>query len=675
MRVASLFSGIGGFEEGFNLANLDYEVVFASEIDKYARISYSANFNADELVGDIKEIDEFDIPDHDFLIAGFPCQSFSIAGDRKGFDDIRGTLFFDIVRVLKAKKPKMFLLENVKNLVGHDNGNTIKTILQNLSTIGYTIDFEILNSKDSGVAQSRERTYIVGVFNYPTEKFYIDSKHKRTIQTKKWCNDENLNTFNFFKDFSQSSKDTKYIENILENNVDQKYYFDNKDLMSFINSKKFEKIENSNEIIKVLDLPKEIHNDFERQRRVYSIKGISPTILARTDSAKILIEEKGTKRIRKTTPLENFLMQGFSIESVKKIKNTGMSDTQLYKQAGNAVSPPVIRDIINHLFDKDIEYVSNNKFRFIDLFSGIGGFRIAMESLGGECVFSSEIDQYAIETYYENFNETPSGDIEKIDESSIPDHDVLCAGFPCQPFSIGGLRKGFEDTRGTLFFDVSRIINEKKPKIVFLENVSGIVSHDKGNTIKVITETLEELGYNVYTKIMNAKDYGVPQNRNRWYCVAVKKEYQNKFIFPEKQELNYYVRDIISNNSNKDYKITKTARENISKFIEEFKENQRYDAEHTLLANEVRKSRCNFRSDGISPCLTAKMGTGGNNVPIIVEEDRKLTERECLSLMGFPSWYKITPNKLQSYKQIGNSVVVPVIRKIGENIVEELNKM
>lgn len=273
----NLFSGVGGFEEGFNLANLDYQIVFASEIDKYARISYRANFSADVLAGDIKSIDEFEIPDHDFLIAGFPCQSFSIAGKREGFDDIRGTLFFDIIRVLNAKKPKMFLLENVKNLVSHDNGNTIKTILQNLSTIGYSVDFEVLNSKDSGVPQSRERTYIVGIFNHTVEKFKIDNKHVRTQKTKIWCNECGLNTFNLFYNLTQNSDKSKRIEDVLQKKVDKKYYFDNEKIQTFLRSLEFDEIENKMEIIKIFDLPKDVHNDLERQRRVYSSKGISPT--------------------------------------------------------------------------------------------------------------------------------------------------------------------------------------------------------------------------------------------------------------------------------------------------------------------------------------------------------------------------------------------------------------
>lgn len=669
MRVVSLFSGIGGFEEGLRLSKIDYEIVFASEIDKYARKSYSSNFSDKHLYEDIKDINEFDIPEHDLLVAGFPCQSFSIAGSRKGFDDIRGTLFFDIIRILKAKRPKVFLLENVKNLTSHDKGNTFKTMIQNLSNLGYSIDFDVLNSKDSGVPQSRERTFIIGVYNYEVQKQITLSKNKRVNEAKIWALNNEIKLFVFFNTLVQQGE-PKVLSDIIYKNVDKKYYIKNEKITEFLNEIKIPVVTTKNEIIKLFDLPKEVHNDMERQRRVYSVMGISPTVLARADSTKIYLEENGEKVIRKITPIENFLAQGFSLNFVNRLSEAKISDTQLYKQSGNAVSPPIIRDIILHIDKFNMLNNTEEKFKFIDLFSGIGGFRIAMESLGGKCVLSSEIDKHAVETYFSNFNEMPIGDITKVNVAEIPDHDVLCAGFPCQPFSIGGLRKGFEDTRGTLFFDVARIIKEKKPKVVFLENVAGIVSHDSGNTLRVIINSLEELEYKVHYKVMNASDYGIPQNRNRWYCIAVRSDIDFEYKFPEKVSLKYTLKDIIEYDISEKYNITDVAKSNIDKFIEEFKISNRYNQDEVLIANEVRKSRCNFRCDGISPCLTAKMGTGGNNVPIVTDQNRKLTEKECLRIMGFPSWYNIAQNKMQSYKQIGNSVVVPIIKMIGDNFVK-----
>lgn len=313
-------------------------------------------------------------------------------------------------------------------------------------------------------------------------------------------------------------------------------------------------------------------------------------------------------------------------------------------------------------------------FKFIDLFCGLGGFRIALEKIGGQCVFSSDNNLEVSKVYKKNFNDDPYSDITEISEKSIPNYDVLCAGFPCQPFSIAGKRMGFSDSRGTMFFEVARILKYTKPKIAFLENVSGIVSHDSGRTIKVIINTLEELGYKVNTKILNAKDYGIPQNRNRWYCVAIRKDIYNKnFEFPKRCDLKYTIDDIIVKKSKKEYLSTEVALNNINKHIEKFKKSDRYNKKKNLIiANEIRASKCNFRNDGISPCLTAKMGTGGNNIPVVVKYKRKLTEQECLKIMGFPEKYKIKENNMQSYKQIGNSVVVPLIYEIAKEFEKYL---
>ncbi len=327
-------------------------------------------------------------------------------------------------------------------------------------------------------------------------------------------------------------------------------------------------------------------------------------------------------------------------------------------------------------------------YKFIDLFAGIGGIRIAFESSGAMCVASSEIDENARKTYYTNFNEYPLGDIKKIEANELPDFDIVAGGFPCQPFSIGGLRKGFDDIRGTLFFEIARIVNEKKPKVIFLENVSGLVSHDGGKTLSVIESTLENIGYSFGWKVMNACDYGIPQNRNRWYCVCFRKDlnigFKNSqkcsvvdspveyFVFPNKCDLKYTLNDVVLANVPNDYNISDIAEKNINKYFKDFKSSNRYVDSNITIANEIRASRCNFRCDGISPCLTAKMGTGGNNVPVYVAGMRKLTEKECLKIMGFPEWFKISKNSMNSYKQIGNSVVVPIIEDLANKIMKIL---
>lgn len=183
-------------------------------------------------------------------------------------------------------------------------------------------------------------------------------------------------------------------------------------------------------------------------------------------------------------------------------------------------------------------------FTFIDLFAGIGGFRLALESLGATCVFSSEIDKRAQETYLKNFGELPSGDITKVEAEDIPEHDILCAGFPCQAFSIAGARKGFQDARGTLFFEVLRIAQAKRPKVLFLENVRHLTTHDNGRTMGIITDSLHELGYDVHAKVLSAKDYGVPQKRERIYIVCFRRDLEvDTFSFPEPVPLTKCVED------------------------------------------------------------------------------------------------------------------------------------
>ena len=306
--------------------------------------------------------------------------------------------------------------------------------------------------------------------------------------------------------------------------------------------------------------------------------------------------------------------------------------------------------------------------RFIDLFAGIGGFRIALESTGAKCVFSSEIDISASKTYTANFHEQPNGDITKINSGEIPDHDILCAGFPCQPFSMGGYRKGFEDTRGTMFFEIERILDSKKPKAFILENVMGILSHNKKHTIQTIRKKLKKIGYEIFEDILDAKDFDIPQNRRRWFCVGFREDLGiTTFDFPRGTGLTKSVYDLLEKNVN-GHEITKIAAKHIKFHYGNFKNS----SESMTIANEVRPSRCGMRDDGLVPCLTAKMGTGGNNVPIIVEEGRKLTVKECLRLMGFNQDFQMVENNHQSYKQIGNSVVVPIVASIAKKIIKKI---
>ena len=309
---------------------------------------------------------------------------------------------------------------------------------------------------------------------------------------------------------------------------------------------------------------------------------------------------------------------------------------------------------------------------FIDLFAGIGGFRIAFERAGAKCVFSAEIDKHACATYQKNFRVNPFCDVTTLKAKDIPNFDILCAGFPCQPFSIAGERKGFNDTRGTLFFDIERIIKAKKPKAFILENVKGLINHDKGETLRVILDTLsKKLDYNVFYDVLNSKDYKVPQNRERVYIVGFRDK-SIEFKFPKKAKETVTLDSILSKNIDKESKISETAKFNIVNNLKKHKKYKEIKDNPLLLAYEIRKSRCTFRYDSLAPTLTAKMGTGGNNVPVLVNQMRKLTTKECLKIQGFPDDFWIEPNRAQSYKQIGNSISIPVVELIAKEMIKAL---
>lgn len=355
------------------------------------------------------------------------------------------------------------------------------------------------------------------------------------------------------------------------------------------------------------------------------------------------------------------------IEEVSEYLNATDEENDIVSEPAVDYSYSLFSDIVYPRFPS----AANPKFTFIDLFAGIGGFRIALQSLGGKCVFSSEWDANAQKTYFYNFGEIPYGDITKESiKNCIPDgFDVLCAGFPCQAFSIAGYRKGFEDTRGTLFFDVAEIIKRKHPKAVFLENVKNLYTHDNGKTFAVIKATLEELGYVVYHKVMNSMEYAnVPQNRERIFIVCfdpnqVKNHHQ--FSFPERTELTHTIHDCI------DPEINDKALFYGAKFIhyEELKRDMvSMDTIYQWRRQYVRENKSN-----VCPTLTANMGTGGHNVPLILTKYgiRKLSPKECINFQGYPKEYQFPTSIANSakYKQAGNSVVVPLITKVCQNII------
>lgn len=319
---------------------------------------------------------------------------------------------------------------------------------------------------------------------------------------------------------------------------------------------------------------------------------------------------------------------------------------------------------------------SNPKFKFIDLFAGIGGIRLAFQNLGGKCVFTSEWDSYSKKTYEANFGEVPFGDITKIPEKEVPDHDILLAGFPCQPFSIAGVSKknalgrahGFlDETQGTLFFDVARIIKHKKPSAFMLENVKNLVSHDKGKTFMVIKETLKELGYSIHFKVLDGKHF-VPQHRERIIIVGFRNEVfkgKETFEFPKMSEAKFAIKDILESEVDKKY----TLSDHLWNYLQE------YAKKHKAKGNGFGFGLTDL--NGISRTMSARYYKDGAEILIPQEgkSPRRLIPRECARLQGYPNSFLIPVSDNQAYKQFGNSVVVPLIQAVGEGIVKEILKI
>jgi len=320
-----------------------------------------------------------------------------------------------------------------------------------------------------------------------------------------------------------------------------------------------------------------------------------------------------------------------------------------------------------------------HEFTFIDLFAGIGGFRIPMQELKGRCVFTSEFNMYAQLTYQLNFGETPQGDITKLDLNSIPKHDILTGGFPCQPFSISGKMKGFNDSRGTLIYKVLNVIKLKQPKVIFLENVKHLIHHDKGNTLKTIISEIEGLGYQVSWKLLNASDFGVPQNRERVIIIGHKKK---KFDFDKlKTKPKPVLTDILEENIsfeylNEPYTLIKDFKVQESGLIFIGYRNKKIRVAGVRpgtenLSRVHKQPNRIYSTNGLHPALPSQESSGRFWI-YHNGEVRKLTILECYRIMGFPDKFVKIPNTGELYKQIGNSVCIPMIKEITRQIKTQL---
>lgn len=350
----------------------------------------------------------------------------------------------------------------------------------------------------------------------------------------------------------------------------------------------------------------------------------------------------------------------FGDRTVRRWENNEFFPSNLEIQA--------LYDFFNNINSTPFKNNNHARYKMIDLFAGIGGTRLGFQLTGQtKSVFSSEWDKFSQKTYFANFGDMPDGDITKIDERTIPNHDILVAGFPCQAFSQAGLKRGFEDTRGTLFFDVARIIRAKRPKMFLLENVKNLKTHGKGKTYKVIIKTLEDLDYTVDSALFKAKDFGAPQNRERIYIVGYANEQfreETEFKFPVPPYPKTQLGDILESKVDDKYTISDKL----------WAGHQRRKSEHKAKGNGFGFTLFNSTSP-YTNTLSARYYKDGSEILIEQEKrnPRKITPREAARLQGFPEEFIIPVSDTQAYKQFGNSVCVPVVQAIAEKMIETMD--
>lgn len=663
--VMDLFCGIGGFSKGFEkagfkiLVGIDNWDVALQTFQKNHHESKAINANLIKLRDDFFKSYKNKI---DVILAGPPCQGFSMSGKRDE-NDKRNTLFEEVLRVVRIVLPKIVIIENVVGLLSmtNENGELVRDLIEdNLKKLGYFVESRVMDASEYGVPQSRKRIIFIGS-KYKDVKFPDTEKNKVTVG-EALSNIPDVGSKEYLQPKNNYQKSMCNKEKQIFNHEEMKH---NKEVIN--------RISHVPQGGNWRNIPKKIYNvGGEHSNNYRRLAEHKPSITLKHATKSMIIHPVFDRVI---TAREVARLQSFSDNFI--ISGTKFEQHQ---QLANAVPPLMAFAIGKQIFsalqkdssltkEKDKMIEKENKVKFIDLFSGIGGFRLALESVGARCVFSSDTDKWANKTYLLNFGEYPKGDIKKIDTNQIPDHDILCAGFPCQPFSIAGRRKGFSDTRGTLFFEIERILDNKKPIAFILENVKGLITHNKGKTFTTILNRLRALNYVVFYRVLNSSNYGIPQNRERIFIVGFKNKTVS-FQFPEVINIKPDVAKILQQNVI-GHELSEIAKGHLRRHLNKLNKNSR-KVSKTLFATEIRPSRCVFRQDGLSPCLTAKMGTGGNNVPVLVEEERKLTVRECLRIQGFPEHYKMKDNDSQSYKQIGNSVSVPVVTAIAKEIVKQL---
>jgi len=750
IRLATLFSGIGAIEQAFLKQNIEHKIVFACDngerelnyskeeiLEKIDSMSLEEkNEYINSLYDSLKKTncmyqtykENYIIDDKDFyqdirfldgtvyngqvdlLVGGSPCQSFSIIGKRGGFNDTRGTLFYEYARIIKESQPKAFIFENVRGMLNHDKGKTWETVQNTFKELNYKIYIKsnpILNAKDYGIPQNRPRLFVIGIRN-----------------------DIDANPFKFPDEIEL----TTTVKDYLDEEVDSKYYLGQKGFEFVTNPKYKNRAQINSNIMQCQKANQQFNWNGEFVFEPYDLVKNRQDVIERA----YVSTYNGIKGVcRKLTPMECVKLMGFS----KKFKfPNDMNDKDKYRQAGNSIVVNIFERILPNLMATGVfeEYANvmdyiKPKLKLATLFSGIGAVEQALirNKTPYEIVFAcdngdveieynheeefkkiqsmnSKLDKkkyvddlyasksrkqnYVKQSYLANYGDNMLEDdfhldVKLLDGTDYKDKvDLLVGGSPCQSFSAVGFRGGLEDARGTLFYEYARIVKEVNPKVFIYENVRGLTTHDHGNTWEIIKGIFKSLNYRITEpQILNAADYGIPQNRRRIFVIGIRNDIDiiTDFKYPLPVELKYSMKqflesrceygnftyddngEILVKESEFDpsrvddkYVLSNLVRKYVlTPGTKTFKTSIKYDLD---VARTVLSTMGNRHRAGVDNYMTDK---GGEN------KLRMLTEREALRLMGFPDSFKIVVSRAQMYKQAGNSIVVDVMLAVVREII------
>lgn len=747
IKLATLFSGIGAIEQAFLKQNIPHKIVFACDngerelnytkeeiLEKTKNMSfeekndyvnelynslkkpnymyqtYKANYKIDDknFYQDIRFLDGFKYRGEvDLLVGGSPCQSFSIIGKRGGFNDTRGTLFYEYARIIDETQPKAFIFENVRGMLNHDHGKTWETVQNTFKELNYKIYIRsnpILNAKDYGIPQNRPRLFIIGIRN-------------------------DLNTLPF--KFPEEEQLTTTVQDYLDENFDSKYYLGQKGFEFVTNQKYRNRAQINSTIMQCQKANQQFNWNGEFVFIPLEKVKDNPEIMKKA----YVSTYNGVEGVcRKLTPIECVKLMGFSNSFVFPEK---INDVDKYRQVGNSIVVTIFEKILHKLietgvFSKDAEKYKP-KLRLATLFSGIGAIEQALvrSNIDYEIEFAcdngdieveynheeefkkiqkmkSKIDKkkyaddiyannsrkqnYVKQSYLANYGDYLNEDdfhldINLLDGTDYRDKvDLLVGGSPCQSFSAVGFKRGLEDARGTLFYEYARIIKEVNPKVFIYENVRGLTTHDHGKTWQIIKGIFKSLKYTITEpQILNAADYGIPQNRRRIFVVGIRNDLKLKkqFEYPKPIKLKYSMKQFLE--SRCEFGNFQYDKKGNIKIIESRFDPSRIDDKYVLsdlvrkyvLTPGTKKFKTSIKYDlDVARTVLSTMGNRhragvDNYMTDKGGEDklRMLTEREALRLMGYSDDFKIVVSRAQMYKQAGNSIVVDVMLAILNEII------